>query len=394
MILKNRPLYVVAMLSAGLASCGPSAQGELLSDPRSDVVRVDGVSSRSLVAMGSTESLSKFVLGSQQPEPMVRFRSLWRNNVSRSAWALHRGSGPADTALTMAVFGDSLAAATFAGTTIGDHLKPGDTWRVLRAISMQYLFPHDDLSRYLERVKRVVGYETFNGFSGSEPWSHRQRISSQTGVRVSGFNYAVPGARTEHLDSQVAVFTRDFGYSPMAPAYVAMSVGGNDFCDNFPVDRAVEALYRSIREIRAVLPQSLILISGIPDVVSVFDDYDRVAFKLPGYALTCRERARIFPMCAREADLLSGDEASIASAKQDLLRYQKAFAELARRLEANFPLEGPVRYAPLPRLSDEDGLLAADCFHPGVDGHHAIADATWNSVAEAFNLEGSSPPVP
>jgi hypothetical protein len=92
-------------------------------------------------------------------------------------------------------------------------------------------------------------------------------------------------------------------------------------------------------------------------------------------------------MCARENDLILGDEKVTAQAKQDLLRYQRGFEELAQRIEKSFPDEGPVRYAPLPNLWDEDELLAADCFHPGVAGHHSIADATWQAVNEVFQLE-------
>lgn len=367
---------------ASVAACGFSQAVNDASKTRSEGIRAFAAS------VVEPESVAQDgPAAAPYVSPMSRYQALLRESVGRSHDARRRGQRPdRSQSLSMAVFGDSLGAATFAGTVMGQPLKIGDVWRVLRAISLQYVFPQDD-AKYLERIKNVVGYERFNGFSGSEPWSHRQRIAEGVHFEVPAFNYAIPGARTDHLRAQVAAFSRDFSYSANAPAYIAVSVGGNDFCDAFPVEKAVQSLYESIRDIRAVLPQSLILISGIPDVVSVFDDYSRVAFEVGGFSMTCRARAELFPMCARELDLVSGDPERVATAKQDLLRYQGSFAELARRLEEDFPQEGPVRYAPLPQLSEEDGLLAADCFHPGVAGHQRIASATWRAVADAFRLE-------
>jgi lysophospholipase L1-like esterase len=289
-------------------------------------------------------------------------------------------------AFSMVVFGDSLGASTFAGTSIGQQLRGQDVWRLLRAMSLQYFVPVDD-DRYLSRVKNIVAYEDFNAFSGSQEWSHRSRLDRLIPGGVRHHNYAIPGARTDGLEQQIDRFSRDFEYSPFAPAYIAISIGGNDFCDSFSLEAALNKLYTSIRRLREVLPQSLVLISGIPDVVGIFRSYDRVAFKFANREMTCKQRVQLFPMCARENDLILGDDNVTAQAKQDLLRYQRGFEELAQRIEKSFPDEGPVRYAPLPDLWDEDELLAADCFHPGVAGHHSIADATWQAVNEVFQLE-------
>jgi hypothetical protein len=258
----------------------------------------------------------------------------------------------------------------------------------LRAMSLQYFLPVDG-DRYLSRVKNIVAYEDFNAFSGSQQWSHRSRLDRLIPGVVRHHNYAIPGARTDGLEQQIDRFSRDYEYSPFAPAYIAISIGGNDFCDSFSLESAINKLYTSIRRLRDVLPQSLVVISGIPDVVGIFRNYDRVAFKFANREFTCKQRVQLFPMCARENDLIIGDEKVTAQAKQDLLRYQRGFAELAQRIESSFPDEGPVRYAPLPNLWDEDELLAADCFHPGVAGHHRIADATWQAVNEVFQLEKS-----
>jgi hypothetical protein len=97
-------------------------------------------------------------------------------------------------------------------------------------------------------------------------------------------------------------------------------------------------------------------------------------------------------MCARELELISGDESRVAAAKQDLIKYQNGFREIAARIESQFPEEGPVRYAPLPPITGQDGLIAADCFHPGVVGHQTIATTTWGAVSGVFNLQDFSHP--
>lgn len=289
-------------------------------------------------------------------------------------------------AFSMVVFGDSLGASTFAGTSIGQQLRGQDIWRLLRAMSLQYFVPIDD-DRYLNRVKNIVAYEDFNAFSGSQEWSHRSRLGRHIPGGIQHHNYAVPGARTDGLEQQIDRFSRDYEYSPFAPAYIAISIGGNDFCDSYSLEAAVNKLYTSIRRLREVLPQSFVLISGIPDVVGIFRNYDRVGFRLANREFTCKQRVQLFPMCARESDLVSGDEKVIGQAKQDLLRYQRSFSELATRIDESFPDEGRVRYAPLPNLWDEEDLLAADCFHPGIAGHRSIADATWTAVNDVFQLE-------
>jgi lysophospholipase L1-like esterase len=359
-----------------------------------------------LAAIGLLASCGGEVLGEAKHEkslgwgprdPMARFQNFVQNSLNPTPLTTtveHSRARAEAPSLNMAVFGDSLGAATFAGTHIGEALRVEDAWRLLRAISLQYRMPADDPAAFLERVKSIAGYERYNGFTGTQAWSHRERIQGVLGGPVAGWNYAVPGSRTDHLSRQVAKFAADFQHSPYAPAYIAISIGGNDFCQMVPREQAVRSLFQSIREIRAVLPQSLILISGVPDIVSIYQNYDRVAFTMPGFKMTCRQRVQRFPMCDRESALLSGDSRVIAAARQDLLGYQRSFAELAQRIESEFPREGPVRYAPLPVLPSDGDILAADCFHPGVEGHRRIAEATWSVVAKAFNSETSRLPAP
>ncbi len=287
--------------------------------------------------------------------------------------------------LSMVLLGDSIGSSTFAGTKTGQNLGLRDGLKILRALTLQYFIPETD-EEYIERLGKITSYKRFNAFVGDKAWSHRKQIEQVTGRRVSFSNYSIPGARSDHLEIQLERFQRDYQFSDRVPSYVALSVGGNDFCDSLPVNVAQEKLYNSIRKVREVSPQSLVVVSGIPDIVGVFENYERLAFRFGPVRFSCRDRANLFPMCERSADLLSGDPADTARARRDLARYQEAFALVAATITAEFPEEPPVVYAELPPTGFGEGMVAADCFHPGKKGHESIARATWQPVEAAFSF--------
>lgn len=303
---------------------------------------------------------------------MHGFRSALRRQLSQGA------------SLNMVLMGDSIGASTFAGTVRGQNLRVKDGLKVLRALTLQYFVP-DTSEDFIARLGEITGYRQYNAFTGNQSWSHRRKIEADLNVDVAEHTYAIPGSRADHLEVQVERFRRDFLYSPLVPEYVVISIGGNDFCDSLGADRSGDLLYGAIRQIREVSPQALILVSGIPDVVSAHSDYDRTAFHIGPVRFTCRQRSELFPMCARATQILQADQEELAALHSDLENYRNAFRVATQRMMSEHPEEGPVVYAELPDDVDMDEMLAADCFHPGRGGHQIIARATWQRVASAFS---------
>lgn len=343
--------FLLAFTGCGLIESAPYGETHLLSDP-------------GLVFLERTQ--------------MGGFRSRLRRQ-------LNKGEN-----LNMVLMGDSIGASTFAGTVRGQNLRVRDGLKVLRAITLQYFVPNTS-EDFIERLAEITGYRKYNAFTGNQSWSHRRKIEDDLNVEVAEHTYAIPGSRTDHLAVQVERFRRDFLYSPLVPEYVVISIGGNDFCDSLGAEKAGELLYGAIRQIREVSPQALVLVSGIPDVVSVHSDYDRTAFHLGPLRFSCRQRSEIFPMCARAMQILQADEEEIAALNADLESYRSEFRLAIRKMMSEHPEEGPVVYAELPDDVDMDEMLAADCFHPGRLGHQFIAHSTWQRVSTAF--EGTRNPL-
>lgn len=295
-------------------------------------------------------------------------------------------SGQASEApqITMALLGDSVAASTFAGTVAGARIDGRDAFKLLRALSLQYRLPATS-EEYLRRVGLITSYPEFNAFTGDFEWSHRRRIEIALGASVRTHNYSIPGAKTDHLFEQVGRLKRDFQYSALAPQYIVFHVGGNDFCDGVSADRAALQLYDAIRDLRSAFPSAAVLVTGIPDIVTIFENYERKAFSFGPIRLSCRERAERFQMCARSAEFLWGTPGERQQARRELKGFRERFHEVTQALNHEDLREGSVTFAQVHFDGDPYLSLAADCFHPGMKGHEDLARQTWEMIEPALN---------
>ena len=294
------------------------------------------------------------------------------------------------TPKSMAVFGDSIAAAMLADTTSGEQL---DFYKQGRLIKASQLPTQSGLEgNELRDALQALGSALHLGaFSGSQTWSHRVKLEAILKKKMEVFDFGLLGATTETLGEQIRN-ARDFYRNRQKPPadYVTLIIGSNDFCADVSLETFRNNFHFRLYQLLSSHPQSIVLINHVPDVVAVMSAPDTTAFRVGSQKFTCDEIRKQAETCKDSRLSSASPAAKVETAAQKLSEMNQIInQEVARQrdgLGSYKPYSGVLIVAPLPELRGNlnPSLLAADCFHPSALGQKLLADESWKAVAPYF----------
>jgi lysophospholipase L1-like esterase len=292
--------------------------------------------------------------------------------------------------LNVMVLGDSMAAGALADTTLGQELDARQISRLESAQTLHLSYPKSSLE-YRSALQKLSASLEFNAIESRQPWSLSQHLRdhfAQSGRdRVRVVNRAIIGATSESLFEQIHSYRSSYQRGEDKANVVIVNVGGNDWCsDAVTPDVFAQNMEFRLYQITKDHPNALVLVNGLPPVDETFQIRDAVAFTARGYTVMCQD---IEPLLEDECPVGVRMRRNADPALDQQLRLRRQ--DMSRRLErvvnrmssgaGSYPVyQGRLIYVGLDQLSVGIEHIAADCFHPGREGHYLWSEAMWQAI--------------
>lgn len=290
----------------------------------------------------------------------------------------------------LVVFGDSLAAGTMARTNIGQSLSNDEFFGLVKLFENVIRDPRNGLEPLIKALYSPYSSIDDTAFAGIHEYSFPQRLEDFKHEKIRVSPYAVPGATTSSMASQIKQMVADNTRLDLPPAdYVVLHIGGNDWCAK-RTDAAFRAdLKLRLKEIATNNTNAKILVLPLPPMTKVMGMPDTAAFKtvVAGNEISfqcSRVRLALQTCAARKISLGASDEA-LAPHLADLSRYNAIVHQVSSVVSREVStFRGKIAVSEGYENTDsfEPSWLAMDCFHPGKNGHETIADMTWPDMEE------------
>lgn len=215
-----------------------------------------------------------------------------------------------------------------------------------------------------------------NRFDSGKCFSHASRLKASY-VK----NFAQSGSKIQDiLNNQIPELIK------MNPHldYVAINIGGNDFCSSGLNLETFERDYQEVlKKLYDYRSKPIVMIAGVPNVVSLFRSVsdDEAAFHLKSdvtgnFDFTCGEvRWKFCPRATAFKDQLSSQSGLIHDMTAAIRRVIDKVDPDGKRL---FFAES------LKDLEVSKSMIGIDCFHTDVNGYRAISDITFSAVDSAI----------
>ncbi|MBP6217164.1 MAG: hypothetical protein KA436_01105 [Oligoflexales bacterium] len=287
-------------------------------------------------------------------------------------------------------FGDSLAVG------IGSDFSRGET------LSFESIANSPGISKVILNLN-LPGYNGYHGdvdeaviekydsaYSASPPTLELCRrsfhadkcFSHPSRLKAKYFkNYAQSGSQISDIESvQIPKFIKDNIFVD----YVAVNIGGNDFCSQgFDLEKfrtSYTAVLSSLYNYRSA---PIILVAGIPNVVQSFTTIlpSEPAFQLKSemignYDFTCGDIRYTF--CRRAID----NRTNMASQSSLIDAMTELVSSVIKHID---PTGKRIFFAQdLTKMAIDSSMVSIDCFHTNTKGYRMISDVTFAAVEGAL----------
>lgn len=287
----------------------------------------------------------------------------------------HRPTDKAPRA--MAIVGDSISTGLFANTLLGERLPSGTALKVLWSLS-NYL--KNGASMDFEYLDRQHAATHITAFGGTQPYSHAQKIRDLFGLKAEDFpvnNVARASAASVDALPQIEKLRSLYAQRPEQRAdYVIFALGNNDLCDSVSLDDFRDNYRRALWDVLWLHPNADVLVFSLVDLPAVIREVtdDRIAFMYDSVLnknnpISCGQLRNMTKICKK----ITKDRDGLALFSEYNRVVQDVVAEFRSTFSGRIMLAGESGSPYVITAND----VAADCFHPSVNGHRKIAELTW-----------------
>jgi lysophospholipase L1-like esterase len=275
---------------------------------------------------------------------------------------LEKTNQPTPKSLQLTIIGDSISAGALAGTRLGSP-SPELIAGIVGAILTR------DLGEFLNAtLNPQAAYP-----EGDGSWSLRAQLLSQKGISGANFtlnNESAPGRTMSQITAPFVERVKSASKQEGEQAILLM-LGSNDFCQGKSPDAFLKATADALKLLKNEFPKARFFMSAVPPI----DQLKKIGAEPLLGQVTCESVQRLY------CDRIYADDAGTI-----LQDYNDGLKKLATESKSK---ETRMKFIGLPKdLTIDKSLLAADCFHPGVDGHKKLAATLAPQLMDA---SGSTP---
>jgi lysophospholipase L1-like esterase len=260
-----------------------------------------------------------------------------------------RAGKPTQKNVELTIIGDSISAGALAGTRLGSP-SPELIAGIVGAILAR------DPGEFLNAtLNPQAAYP-----DGEGSWSLRQQLITQYKIPASSLTLSNESAAGRTMSSVTSSFAQRIKPAPSSKAdqQVLLMLGSNDFCQGKSPSDFLKTTSEALRHLNQEFPKASFFIAAVPPI----DQLKKLGPEPLLGQISCESVQRLY--CDR---IYATNAAAII---QD---YNEGLLSLVA--EANRKQAGSrYKFIGMPKdLTLDKSLLAADCFHPGVEGHKKLA---------------------
>lgn len=285
--------------------------------------------------------------------------------------------------LELYVFGDSLAAGSLAGTNAGDALSADNFGVLMKAIEQSKEQP-ENFDLITQNTNEALSSPDETAFEGNKEYSFGPRLEKLAQKKVEVRRYAVPGARTNTLQTQIDNMKKDQSEGRPKADFVVLHIGGNDWCDVKPDADFKNDFSAALKNIMSENPEAKILVLPVPNISKVMSIADTDAFKGTFQdfekKIACSEVRQYINVCRKRDIGFGATPEALAPFESSLQSYNQIVSDVAKNAPNESPnFKGKIVVAESYGKGEgfDSTWLGSDCFHPGSHGQNKIADAVW-----------------
>lgn len=270
---------------------------------------------------------------------------------------IEKTSQPTPKSFQLTIIGDSISAGALAGTRLGAP-SPEMIAGIVGAVLTR------DLGEFLNAtLNPQAAYP-----EGDGSWSLRAQLLSQSGVSATNFtlnNESAPG-RTMSQVTATFVERMNIAQKKNAEHSILLMLGSNDFCQGKSPDDFLKATADALKFLKNEYPKARYFMAAVPPI----DQLKKIGTEPLLGQVTCESVQRLY------CDRIYADEAGAT-----IQAYNEGLKKL---VAASKSKDTRMTFMGLPKdLTLDKSLLAADCFHPGVDGHKKLAATLGPQLMQA-----------
>lgn len=285
----------------------------------------------------------------------------------------------ADYPKAMAVLGDSISEGILADYSYENGLRARELFRMIGFLNIR------DKEERINAFRKHYAARDKAWASGDNEesivLSHYRRLK-KVAPDLYAQNFAVAGAESIELESQVdqlLAHEKEFG---VEFDYVLLMIGGNDLKKDSleRIPSAVQFVGNVETQLRRILETrdfSYIFILGIPDIFKIFEETkDLVVARIFGKPYTCDDLRRRIYNSVLFSQESSGTEWTV---KPIFEQYHSGLESLLERLSDEFPKFRFKIHHSYPSGQNAEKIISVDCFHPSEWGQAELAEISWRN---------------
>jgi lysophospholipase L1-like esterase len=256
---------------------------------------------------------------------------------------------PAQKSLHLTIIGDSISAGAMAGTRLGSP-SPELIAGIVGAILTQ------DPEEFLNAT--LTPQAAYPDGEGS--WSLRQQLITQHRIPASSVSLNNESAAGRAMSNITSAFVQRIKavQSTKGEQHILLMLGSNDFCQGKSSAEFLKAATEALRILEREFPKAGFFIAAVPPI----DQLKKLGQEPLLGQVTCESVQRLY--C---------DRIYATNAGAIIHDYNEGLKNLVA--ETNRKQTGSrYKFIGMPKdLTIDKSLLAADCFHPGIEGHKKLA---------------------
>ncbi|HET9237696.1 MAG TPA: SGNH/GDSL hydrolase family protein [Oligoflexus sp.] len=264
--------------------------------------------------------------------------------------------------LQLTIIGDSISAGALAGTRLGSP-SPELIAGIVGAVLTR------DIGEFLNAtLNPQAAYP-----EGDGSWSLRAQLLAQKGLSPANLTLNNESAPGRMMSQVTAPFVQRMKSASKKEAeqVILLMLGSNDFCQGKSPDDFLKATAGALKLLKAEFPKAQLFMAAVPPI----DQLKKLGAEPLLGQVTCESVQRLY------CDRIYADNAGAI-----LQDYNEGLKKLVTESKDK---DTRMKFISLPKdLTIDKSLLAADCFHPGVDGHKKLAATLAPQMIEA---SGSTP---
>lgn len=256
---------------------------------------------------------------------------------------------PVQKSLHLTIIGDSISAGAMAGTRLGSpspELIAGIVGAVLTRDPEEFLNA---------TLTPQAAYP-----DGDGSWSLRQQLITQHRIPASSVILTNESAAGRAMSNVTSGFVQRIKtvQNTKAEQHILLMLGSNDFCQGKSSGEFVKATTEALRILEREFPKADFFIAAVPPI----DQLKKLGQEPLLGQVTCESVQRLY--C---------DRIYATNAGTVIHDYNEGLKDLVA--ETNRKQAGSrYKFIGMPKdLTIDKSLLAADCFHPGIEGHKKLA---------------------